>query len=253
MSEPILLSEWLEVSGCPRSTAYELLKLAGIEPGKAKVPGSRRPVSELNGEQREQLEWLWNQRRAGAGKDELLRQIAQARGLDPDHLETSADGLGTSRDDLETTPDGAALAARNAAVVAAIESATERIATKAIAVAVANTKPSRAPIDPLRQAKLLSEAAQLEWLSKAEAARVLGLSQTVLDGLEWPHQPRPGYRVERAEFDGVGWFRVVRVGSGLPSGMSGGGGGGGFFGMAELAACHAIASARVVELPLLPG
>ena len=86
----------------------------------------------------------------------------------------------------------------------------EAITTKAIATALANTKAPRAKTDPLKRAKLLAEAADLEWLSVAEIATVLGMSQKDVELLEYPHVPRPGYRLDRELFDGVPWFRVQR-------------------------------------------
>jgi hypothetical protein len=51
----IRLADWIEQAGISRSTAYELLKLLGIEPEARRVPTSRKPVSHLSGEQIEQL------------------------------------------------------------------------------------------------------------------------------------------------------------------------------------------------------
>ena len=249
MAEPILLSEWLEASGCPRSTAYELIKLAAIEPGKARIPGSRRPVSELSGEQREQMDWLWAQRKAGTSKEELQRQILQAQGLDPDDLKPSADGLGTNPDESTDASSLAISGPQQAALGALVET----VAAKAVAAAAANLKPARTAPDPLKTAKLLAEAALLDWLSRAEIARVLGLSQTSVDALEWPHRPRPGYRIERELIDGEPWFRVIRGASAPAAIGDGGAGSGGFFGLGrDITAATAIIPVQAVELPLLP-
>ena len=41
------LSDWWTTRDVPRSTAFRLLKIAGLEPEKARVDGSRSPVSSL--------------------------------------------------------------------------------------------------------------------------------------------------------------------------------------------------------------
>ena len=248
MHETILLSDWLLASGCPRSTAYELFKLAGIEPGKTRVPGSRRPVSELSAEQREQMDWLWGQRKAGTSREAIQRLIAQAQGQRLDDLEPSADSPQTTPEAMEPIAAIEAAAARGGVLVPAIEASVERITIKAVAVALQSAKPPRPPVDPLKAAKVLAEAAQLDWLSRSEIARVLGLSQTALNDLNWPHMPRPGYRVEREEFSGEPWFRVVRLGSAAAVGSQAEGG---FIGMARELSMEII-PARVVELPHLP-
>lgn len=52
------LSSWWESRGIARATAFRLVKLARIEPGKMKVPTSRVPVSCLTAEQVAQLDAL---------------------------------------------------------------------------------------------------------------------------------------------------------------------------------------------------
>ena len=60
------LSDWWESRGVPRSTAFRLLKAAGIEPAKVRAPGSQSPVSFLSAAQLEVLDNLVARLKAGA-------------------------------------------------------------------------------------------------------------------------------------------------------------------------------------------
>ena len=51
----IRLAHWIESSGLSRSTAYELLKLLGIQPLPRRVFGFRKPISHLTADQISQL------------------------------------------------------------------------------------------------------------------------------------------------------------------------------------------------------
>ena len=77
------LSEWIADSGISRSTAYELLKLAGIEPEPRRVEGSRKPVSFLTAEQLPIMEGMARQLRDGRSLSELTAMIP-SRTI-PDH------------------------------------------------------------------------------------------------------------------------------------------------------------------------
>jgi hypothetical protein len=89
----------------------------------------------------------------------------------------------------------------------------ERTAVKL--AAINSAKPSRPKPDPLAKAKLLVEAAELDWLNESEIAQVLGTTKGGLNTIDWPHAPRPGFSVERTEINGQAWFRVVRENNGL--------------------------------------
>lgn len=64
------LSDWWESRDVPRSTAFRLLKIAGIEPEKVRADGSRSPVSFLNTDQ-------------VAALDALRERMADVSGLAP--------------------------------------------------------------------------------------------------------------------------------------------------------------------------
>jgi hypothetical protein len=52
------LSDWWESRDVPRSTAFRLLKVAGLEPEKVRAEGSRSPVSFLTADQVQVLDAL---------------------------------------------------------------------------------------------------------------------------------------------------------------------------------------------------
>ena len=84
-----------------------------------------------------------------------------------------------------------------------------------LAAAVAAAMPV-APVDPLRRAKALSEAAELGVaLSSLELAEVLGMSPATVSS--WPdgHQPRPGFKLLRCKQKpgGAVWWVVQRDGA----------------------------------------
>jgi hypothetical protein len=85
----------------------------------------------------------------------------------------------------------------------------------AMAAAMAAAMPV-APVDPLRRAKALSEAAELGVaLSSLELAEVLGMSPATVSS--WPdgHQPRPGFKLLRCKQKpgGAVWWVVQRDGA----------------------------------------
>ena len=84
-----------------------------------------------------------------------------------------------------------------------------------LAAAVAAAMPV-APVDPLRRAKALAEAAELGVaLSSMELAEVLGMSPATVSS--WPdgHQPRPGFKLLRCKQKpgGAVWWVVQRDGA----------------------------------------
>jgi len=80
----------------------------------------------------------------------------------------------------------------------------------ALVTAIRETAPT-APVDPLRVARGLAEAATLgSWLTGAEVGMLLGVSASTVS--RWPagHAPRPGYKLERRQ-DRSGspvWWRI---------------------------------------------
>ena len=89
----------------------------------------------------------------------------------------------------------------------------EQMASMAAAMAAAMPA---APVDPLRRAKALAEAAELGVaLSSMELAEVLGMSPATVSS--WPdgHQPRPGFKLLRCKQKpgGAVWWVVQRDGA----------------------------------------
>jgi hypothetical protein len=83
----------------------------------------------------------------------------------------------------------------------------------AMAAAMAAAMPS-APMDPLRRAKALAEAAELGVaLSSLELAEVLGMSPATVSS--WPdgHSPRPGFTLRREKAGAAVWWMVERQGA----------------------------------------
>jgi hypothetical protein len=83
----------------------------------------------------------------------------------------------------------------------------------AIAAAMAAAMPT-APVDPLRRAKALAEAAELGVaLSSPELADVVGMSPATVAG--WPdgHSPRPGFTLRREKAGAAVWWTVERQGA----------------------------------------
>lgn len=71
------LSDWWESRDVPRSTAFRLLKVAGLEPEKVRAEGSRSPVSFLTAEQVQVLDALAQRLKAGATIAQLEGAIAR--------------------------------------------------------------------------------------------------------------------------------------------------------------------------------
>jgi hypothetical protein len=108
------LEQWWESRDVSRSTAFRLLRLAGIEPTKVRVPDVRTPVSWLAQEGVEQMDTLAQKIRNGASLTDLERQSsgamvpAAAQQLEEEPVvvdpETSRDVL----DSLKTRAEAAA-------------------------------------------------------------------------------------------------------------------------------------------------
>jgi hypothetical protein len=73
------LSDWWESRDVPRSTAFRLLKVAGLEPEKVRAEGSRSPVSFLTADQVQLLDTLAERLKAGATIAQLEGALAVHR------------------------------------------------------------------------------------------------------------------------------------------------------------------------------
>jgi hypothetical protein len=83
----------------------------------------------------------------------------------------------------------------------------------AMAAAMAAAMPS-APVDPLRRAKALAEAAELGVvLSSPELAEVLGMSPATVSSWADGHSPRPGFTLRREKAGAAVWWTVERQGA----------------------------------------
>jgi len=71
----IRLSQWIATAPISRATAYQLLRLLGITPEKARVPGSRAEVSMLTTEQVAAMDAAAARIAAGATLTELATAI----------------------------------------------------------------------------------------------------------------------------------------------------------------------------------
>jgi hypothetical protein len=85
------LSSWYEGQSVPRSTAFKLVKLAGIKTETMKVPSSRAPVAAINAEQRSKLDALAQMLQNGVTMAELERQLAGALVATSSPAETVSD------------------------------------------------------------------------------------------------------------------------------------------------------------------
>ena len=186
----IRLTDWIEQAGLSRSTAYELLKLLGIEPEARRVPTSRKPVSHLSGEQIEQLlPWVQEIRDRGASLPEIRDRLGRIQTVPDDRP-----------GQLDTIPDNSP--GQNQIVPVDLVTALAAIASQ-----------QQQPVDPLRCARALAEAAQLGVaLSASELAGVLGLSPATVSS--WPdgHSPRPGFVLRRQKAGAAVWWTVDRPG-----------------------------------------
>lgn len=110
---------WYEARGVPRSTAFRLVKLAGLELGRMKVPGTRAPVSALTAEQVAILDRLADRLQDGATLPQLEAELTAAMvPVELSQVEPVPDGLSPSA----TPIDADALLARLEAGERAIRS-----------------------------------------------------------------------------------------------------------------------------------
>ena len=72
------LTDWYEHHGISRTTAFALLRAAGIEPAKRRIAGVNKPVSFLAGDQLRAMEALVAQHKEGRSVAELSSAIQKA-------------------------------------------------------------------------------------------------------------------------------------------------------------------------------
>ena len=109
-------------------------------------------------------------------------------------------------------PEGG-LVARRVSGNGLVTGQVEQMTAMAAAMAAAMPQP---PVDPLRRAKALSEAAELGVaLSSVELAEVLGVAPATVSGWADGHQPRPGFKLLRCKQKpgGAVWWVVQRDGA----------------------------------------
>ena len=98
------LEQWWESRDVSRSTAFRLLRLAGIEPAKVRVPDVRTPVSWLSQPAVERLDDLALEIRNGASLTDLERRnsgaMVPATAQHPEEVAAAVDPE-TSRDVLD--------------------------------------------------------------------------------------------------------------------------------------------------------
>lgn len=83
---------------------------------------------------------------------------------------------------------------------------------EALAAAMAAAMPTP-PVDPLRRARLLADAADLgAALSSAEVAEITGMAASTVSSWADGHSPRPGFVLRRDKVGGSVWWRVERSG-----------------------------------------
>ena len=109
-------------------------------------------------------------------------------------------------------PEGG-LVARRVSGNGLVAGQVEQMTAMAAAIAAAMPQP---PVDPLRRAKALAEAAELGVaLSSLELAEVLGMSPATVSSWADGHQPRPGFRLLKCKPKpgGAVWWVVQRDGA----------------------------------------
>lgn len=88
------LSSWWESRGIPRSTAFKLVKVAGIKPGRIRVPSSKLPVSSITPADAQKLDALAARLKDGATLPQLEAEITTSLVAQSAHQqETVSDGL----------------------------------------------------------------------------------------------------------------------------------------------------------------
>lgn len=208
----ISVADWIaETEGVSRSAAYEIFKIIGLEPIKLRAPGSRSASSHLNAEQRNQMDQIASWIRQGMTMP-MLR--------DKYHYVGSVGRL----DAEETSP---ALAKQKSSGLSETVQAdsprqseiVQSDSTTALLISALENwqQPKPEPVDPLKTARALAEAADLSVpLSSHELAGVVSMSVATVSKWSDGHSPRPGFTLHRQKAGNTVWWTVVREGSLAP-------------------------------------
>ncbi len=124
------LSDWYDSRGVPRSTAFKLVRIAGLELGRVKVPGTRALVAALNAEQTAVMDRLADRWRDGATLPQLQAEFTTALAV-PDGLsqaEPVPDGLSPSAPAIDADALLARLEAGERAIRSGLPLTTSEVA-----------------------------------------------------------------------------------------------------------------------------
>lgn len=125
----IPFSTWFDSRGIPRSTAFRLVRIAGLELGRMKVPGTRAPVSALTAEQVATLDRLSARLRDGATLPQLEAELAAALvPVDLSQAEPVPDGLSPSATPIDSSALMARLEAGERAIRSGLPLTTSEVA-----------------------------------------------------------------------------------------------------------------------------
>lgn len=194
------LSDWIASAGLSRSTAYELIRLLAIEPEARRVPSSRKPVSHLTAAHLEVLEPWAAELRRGTPLPQIRERLGRLQTVQDDTPGRSG-----------IVPDAGA--GQPGIVPADRPGQSQIVPVDQIAALAAALQPPAPPADPLRRARLLSDAAELGVaLSSAELAEIVGLSTSTVRSWADGHSPRPGFVLRREKTSGDVWWTVERPG-----------------------------------------
>lgn len=110
------LSAWWESRGLSRATAFRLVKIAGIAPGRLKVPYTRLPVASLTAEQVAVLDPLAARLRDGATLPQLEAELITSLAVSESPSEPVSDALSPSAPAVDAAPLLARLEAAERAI-----------------------------------------------------------------------------------------------------------------------------------------
>lgn len=126
--DAVPFSSWWESRGIARATAFRLVKIAGISPGRMKVPSSRAPVSAISADQAAALDALAEQLRNGVTLAQLEAATTTALAARPGPSQTTADDPGPSHLPVDPSALLARLEAGERAIATGMPLSTAEIA-----------------------------------------------------------------------------------------------------------------------------
>ena len=126
--DAIPFSSWWESRRVARATAFRLLKVAGITPGRMKVPTSRAPISVISADQAAALDALAAQLRNGRTLAQLEASATTALAARPGPSQTTADDPGPSCLPVDSSALLARLEAGERAIATGLPLTTAEIA-----------------------------------------------------------------------------------------------------------------------------